>query len=594
MILVNPFALISLCCLALLPLSGSVTGAAVATSQCRCLFGDACWPSASAFSKLAKQVSQPLLRPLPPASPCYPASDPSGNCDAVHKLWTDASWRANQSGAMQGANFETFVFKNDTTSACFMNTSLDIPCTQGSVPVVGVDARTDADVQAAVQFVAAHNLRLVVKSTGHDLSGRSTARGSFIIWTHNMKNITFHDSFTPTGAPKSETHDHAITLGAGVQWQDAYEAVNAKNRVLVGGLSAGGTVGAASGWILGGGHSILSPSFGLGVDNVLEFTMISSNGTRFVANAHRNADLFFALRGGGGGTYGVVTSVTYQTHPNLPLIASVLSVSTNSSTPTAALQKLFTDLIRISPNLSDAGWAGFASIAPEPSTGALGMSALHILLNGTMDRANDTIDPLFTSARSLAASTPDGLSVQTAITTPVDSFFTWFMNFFPQTSDSGTSGALGSWLLPRDVVEQDPDRVAETLIPLTGLTVMVSGGAVSRVNPGAMGVNPAWRKALLHTIFATGWAEGTPNDIINELVDGVKQNMTTLRALAPKSGAYFNEASLFEPNPQQTFFGSNKDKLKAIKHRFDPIGLFVVREGIGSDDWDGNLVCRVA
>ncbi|KAI0361589.1 FAD-binding domain-containing protein [Trametes cingulata] len=594
MISANPPPLLSFSGLALLFLTGTVTGAAVATSQCRCLFGDTCWPSPSAFSKLAKQVSQPLLRPVPPASPCYPISDPSGDCDAVHRLWTDASWRANQSGAMQGANFETFVFKNDTTSACFMNTSLDIPCTQGSVPVVGVDARTDADVQAAVKFAASHNLRLVVKSTGHDLSGRSTARGSFIIWTHNMKNITFHDTFTPAGAPRSETHDHAITLGAGVQWQEAYKAVNAKNRVLVGGLSAGGTVGAASGWILGGGHSILSPSFGLGVDNVLEFTMISSNGTRFITNAHRNSDLFFALRGGGGGTYGVVTSVTYQTHPNLPLIASVLSVSTNSSTPTPSLQKLFADLIRISPNLSDAGWAGFASIAPDPSTGALGLSALHILLNGTTDQADESIGPLFTSARSLAASAPSGLSVQTAMTTRVDSFFTWYTNFFPQTGDSGTSGALGSWLLPRDVVEQDPDRVAETLIPLTGLTAMVGGGAVSRVDPGAMGVNPAWRKALLHTIFATGWAEGTPTSAINGLVDEVKQNMTTLRALAPNSGAYFNEASLFEPNPLQTFFGSNKDNLKAIKQKFDPIGLFVVREGIGSDDWDTNLVCRVA
>ena len=98
-----------------------------------------------------------------------------------------------------------------------------------------------------------------------------------------MKNITFHDKFSPEGAPPSATHDHgsllfaaaqtsrsthvliAITLGAGVQWEEAYEAVNAKGRVLVGGLSAGGTVGAASGWVLGGGHSILSPSFGLGM-----------------------------------------------------------------------------------------------------------------------------------------------------------------------------------------------------------------------------------------------------------------------------------------------------------------------------------------
>ncbi|OSD03413.1 FAD binding domain-containing protein [Trametes coccinea BRFM310] len=566
----------------------------IAQDRCRCLFGDACWPSADDLAELQKQVSQPLLQPLPPASPCYPVSHPSGNCDEIHQQWTNASWRADQAGAMQGENFETFVFSNGTTSACFMNTSLGVPCTQGSVPVIGVDARNDVDVQAAVNFAGSHNLRLVVKSTGHDLSGRSTARGSFIVWTHHMKNITFHDTFTPDGAPTSETHDHAITLGSGVQWQEAYEAVNAKDRVLVGGLSAGGTVGAASGWVLGGGHSVLSPSFGLGVDNALQFTMVSSNGTRYVANAYQNPDLFFALRGGGGGTYGIVTSVTYQTHPNLPLITAIISTSTNSSTPNAPLQTLFSELIHITPSLSDAGWSGFFSLAPDPSTGTLGLSAFYVMLNGTIDQANASIGPFFSSARSLAASGDGSLTVQTAIITPVDSFFTWYNTFFPQASSAGTNGALGSWLLPRDVIEANPDEVAQTLLPLTELTVsMVGGGAVSKVNPGAMGVNPAWRKALLHTIFATGWAEGTPVDIINQLVDGLKQNMTTLRALAPESGAYFNEASLFEPDPQRTFFGDNRFKLKTIKQDFDPIDLFVVAEGIGSDDWDADLVCRL-
>ncbi|KAH9898377.1 FAD-binding domain-containing protein [Cubamyces lactineus] len=571
----------------------AISGAAGRTPQCRCLYGDPCWPSSSQFARLAEQVSRPLLRPLPPASPCYPASGPSGNCDEVRQSWSNASWRANHPGAMQGANFETFVFQNDTISACLLNTGLGVPCTQGSVPVTGVDARNDADVQAAVKFAASNNLRTVVKSTGHDLSGRSTARGSFIIWTHNMKDITFHDKFLPEGAPSSATHDQAITLGAGVQWQEAYEAVNAKGRVLVGGLSPGGTVGAASGWILGGGHSILSPSFGLGVDNVLQFTMISSNGRRYVANAHQNTDLFFALRGGGGGTYGVVTSVTYQTHPSFPLIAAVLSTSTDSLTPNPSLQTLFTELVRITPNLSDAGWAGFVSVAPDASTGALGMSALYILPNGTAGQANDTIGQLFNTAQTLSAAGDGSLTVQTALITPVDSFFTWYNTFFPQTSTSGTSGALGSWLLPRDVIERDPDRVAQTLIPLTGLTaLMVGGGAVSRVDPHAMGVNPAWRTALLHTIFATMWAEGTPVSAMNQLVDQIKQNMTTLRALAPDSGAYFNEASLFEPDPQRAFFGDNRDTLKAIKQTYDSIDLFVVKEGIGSDDWDADLVCK--
>ena len=83
-----------------------------------------------------------------------------------------------------------------------------------------------------------------------------------------------------------------------------------------------------------------------GVDNVLQFTMVSSSGTSFVANAHENPDLFFALRGGGGGTYGVITSVTYQTHENLPLVAAVFSASTNSASPTSSWRNLFTELVK--------------------------------------------------------------------------------------------------------------------------------------------------------------------------------------------------------------------------------------------------------
>ena len=66
---------------------------------------------------------------------------------------------------------------------------------------------------------------------------------------------------------------------------------------------------------------------------------------------------------------------------------------------------------------------------------------------------------------------------------------------------------------------------------------------MSRVAPNAMGLNPAWRRALVHTIFSTGWVEGTPVDVIDEIIDEVKANMTVLRALAPESGAYFNEVS---------------------------------------------------
>ena len=110
-----------------------------------------------------------------------------------------------------------------------------------------------------------------------------------------MKNIIVHPSFTPTNAPSNETYEYgkkllaadlrygthvdslceAITLEAGVQWHEAYDAVTAANRVLVGGASVGGSVGAAGGWLLGGGHSALTPTYGLGTQLLFFLNSIS-------------------------------------------------------------------------------------------------------------------------------------------------------------------------------------------------------------------------------------------------------------------------------------------------------------------------------
>ena len=68
---------------------------------------------------------------------------------------------------MQSPNFETFTFANGTIEACYLDTTLGVPCGQGSVSVIGVDARVPSDVQAAVKFAAEYNLRLVVKNTGY-------------------------------------------------------------------------------------------------------------------------------------------------------------------------------------------------------------------------------------------------------------------------------------------------------------------------------------------------------------------------------------------------------------------------------------------
>ena len=134
------------------------------TNNCRCTFESECWPSHSDFQALASKISQPLLHPIPPATPCYDSA--AGNCTEVRTEWHDGVWRSDQSGAAQNTNWETCTFPNGTIQGCYLNTSLGFPCQQGSVPIIGIDARTFSDVQEAVKFAGNHNLRLVIKNTG--------------------------------------------------------------------------------------------------------------------------------------------------------------------------------------------------------------------------------------------------------------------------------------------------------------------------------------------------------------------------------------------------------------------------------------------
>ena len=92
---------------------------------------------------------------------------------------------------------------------------------------------------------------------------------------------------------------------------------------------------------------------------MVEMTIVLSTGEYLTVNRHQYPDLFWALLGGGGGTYGILTSVTYRTYPSLPVAAAVMAIKTVSANTT---QALFTEFLRMTPQLSDAGWAGYGRV----------------------------------------------------------------------------------------------------------------------------------------------------------------------------------------------------------------------------------------
>ncbi|KAG6373241.1 hypothetical protein JVT61DRAFT_6867 [Boletus reticuloceps] len=395
---------------------------------------------------------------------------------------------------------------------------------------------------------------------------------------HNMKNITYNSAFVPQGAPASETYE-AVTLGAGVQWHEAYAAVNNYGRLMVGGSSAGGSVGSSGGWLAGGGHSALSPNYGLGVDNALEMSVVLSSGKFLTVNRYQSSDLFWALRGGGGSTYGIVTSVTYRTYPSVP---TQLYTYQANITNTSAAVELVGGLLRFQTQFTDDGWGGYGFISAQQ------ISFFIFGPNMTNETAMTSTQAWHNFSASL---TPFGV-VATDKIYYAPSWYLLYQLIFSGGVENGQNVMITNRLLSRDSVATKYAELAEILVNCTASFNMVAGGKVSQINPDSAGLNPAWRKAVTETVCGVSWDEGTSSVDIEGIISQLKGWIKATYDLTPNDGAYFNEASLFEINWQETFFGSHYATLKSIKDKYDPYRLFVVAEGVGSEEWNADLTCR--
>ncbi|TLZ29447.1 MAG: FAD-dependent oxidoreductase, partial [Gammaproteobacteria bacterium] len=162
-----------------------------------------------------------------------------------------------------------------------------------------IRARNTADVVAGVNFAREKQLRLVVKGTGHSYLGTSNAPDSLLIWTRAMNQVQLHETFVASGCEGKAQPVTAVTAEAGAMWIDLYQAVtNQAGRYVQGGGCA--SVGVA-GLIHSGGFGSFSKGFGTAASGLLEAEVVTADGRALIVNACRNPDLFWAIKGGGGG-----------------------------------------------------------------------------------------------------------------------------------------------------------------------------------------------------------------------------------------------------------------------------------------------------
>ena len=195
-------------------------------------------------------------------------------------------------------------------------------CQIGTYAQYSINVTSSADVAAGLKFAEDNNVRLVIHNTGHDFAGKSSGAGSLSLWMHNLKDIDFiqwSDEYY-TG--------NAIKIGAGVQGFEANAAAHELGLQIVTGECP--TVGLAGGYTQGGGHSALSSRHGMAADQALEYEVVIPSGKVLIANRHKNTDLYWALSGGGGGTYGVVLSLTSKAHRDVPTSGANLTFTSEN------------------------------------------------------------------------------------------------------------------------------------------------------------------------------------------------------------------------------------------------------------------------
>src|SRR5713226_7017883 len=251
---------------------------------------------------------------------------------------SDATWPSQSAwkrldeavgGNLIPVDFPLTIFKTDPASAAakLLAENLKNPYYIGDQPgltqtlgwvdawatkpsVYAVAARNAHDIVEAVNFARENDLRLVVKGGGHSYQGTSNAPDSLLIWTRHMNEIRMHSEFVPQGCEHTRQPQPAVTLGAGTIGMQAYDAVTTKGGKYVQG--GGCTTVGLAGLIQGGGFGSYSKHYGSAAGNLLEAEVVTADGQIRIANACTNPDLFWALKGGGGGSFGVVSKLTLR------------------------------------------------------------------------------------------------------------------------------------------------------------------------------------------------------------------------------------------------------------------------------------------
>ncbi|KAJ7239892.1 hypothetical protein C8J57DRAFT_1372268 [Mycena rebaudengoi] len=528
---------------------------------CKTIPTDAAWPSTADWSACNTSTDGLLIRTIPIGTPCHFPTYDEPRCVEVRANWHSSAFHAESSSSMMTPFFANL--------SCGPFTAPGDQCIIGTYVQYAVNVSLPVHIYKTLDFIHKHNIRFVVRNTGHDYMGKSTGANALSIWTHFLRETLWIDDFE-----SPSYRGVAVKAQAGVTAEILYEQADSRGLAIVGGECP--SVGIAGGYTQGGGHSMLSSVYGLAADQTFEFEVITTEGEFLVASPTRNHDLFWALSGGGGGTYGIVWCMTIKVHKDAPLsFATVEFTSEGISADTfwAGINAYHAS----TPSYTPAGGFAIATYTTE----MFSLSPL-VFPNLSSTDAALLIQPFLTTLDAL-----DIKYTHSLVTKP------GFLSASQSLADITVgTGQFGGRLLPGSLWT-DPQSFARMTRVIRN--IIEDGGSCFDValhpslqvagNPNNS-VLPVWRDAERLFIPVLPWDDFASWDqILQQRAKITWKFDEPLRRLTPNSGAYLNEADSSEPDWKIAFYGGNYPRLLAIKDRYDPRQLLYGSTAVGGDRW---------
>jgi hypothetical protein len=396
-----------------------------------------------------------------------------------------------------------------------------------------------ADVRQGVLFAREQELPISIRGGGHSVAGSAVPEGGLMLDLSHMKGIRVSPGRRTAAAQTGlllREFDHET---------QAFGLATTLGVVSVTGI-AGLTLGGGIGWLNG--------LFGLACDNVLEADVVTADGELVTANAAENQDLYWGLRGGGG-NFGVVTSLTYQLHPVTTVLAGGLSYPPEQARDALRFYHQFA-----SEAPDEVSMAGSVSRYPESGPTA----SIAVCYCGPLDEGERVLKPLLDFGRPVAGAI--GPMPYQAFQSAADASFPLGRQHYWKSS------------FLKDLTDDAIDVLLEFAVtcpsPYTGIGMQQMTGAASRVDPQATAF--AHRDRQYDCLILSQWDD--PADSERNL-DWTRRCFEALRPYL-KESVYVNNLGAQDHDRVRAAYGANYDRLAGVKARYDPDNVFSLNHNI--------------